>query len=78
MVALLLRCRHQIGEAIDHHRGLGNDAEDNAHDVHSCAYKTIGEEIVYHIYAERNVHKHTCHQTGIVLAAEDKEHHDVG
>ena len=53
MIAFFLRCGYQIGKAIDHHRGLGNDADDNAHDVHSCAYKPVGEEIVYHIYADR-------------------------
>ena len=41
MIALFFRYGHQICKAIDHHGGLGNDTDDNAHDVHSCAYKPI-------------------------------------
>ena len=44
MIALFLRLRNEVGEAIDHHAGLGEDADDDTQDVCSRRDKAVGEE----------------------------------
>ena len=55
MIALFLRPRHEVGEAIDHHAGLGDDADDDTQDVCSRRYKAIGEEEPDGVDAKRDV-----------------------
>ena len=45
MIPFLLGGGHQIREAIDHHRGLGNDADNDADDVHFGRDESVGEEV---------------------------------
>ena len=78
MIAFFLRLRHEVGEAIDHHAGLGDDADDDAQDVCSCRDKAIREEEPDGVDAERDVEQDADHEAGVVLAPEEEEHHDVG
>lgn len=78
MIAFFLRCGHQVGETIDHHGGLGDDAYDDADDVHLGRDEAFGEEIPDGVDAQRDVDQDGGHEAGVVLPPEDEEHHDVG
>ena len=78
MIAFFLRRGHQIGKTIDHHGGLGNDADDDALDVYFGRNKAVAEEIPDGVDAQWDIDQNGGDETWIVLAAEDKEHHDVG
>lgn len=78
MIAFFLRLRHEVGEAIDHHAGLSDDADDDAQDVCSCRDKVVGEEEPDGVEAEGDVEQDADHEAGVVLAPEEEEHHYVG
>ena len=78
MIAFFLRRGHQVGKAIDHHGGLGNDANDDAQDVYFGRNKAVAEEIPDGVDAQWDIDQNRGYKTWIILPSEDKEHHDVG
>ena len=77
MIPFLLRRGHQVGEAIDHHGGLGNDANDDADNVHFCRDEIVREEIPDGIDAQWDINQNGGYKTWIIFTSEDEEHHDV-
>ena len=77
MIPFLLRRGHQVGEAIDHHGGLGNDANDDAQDVYLCRNKAVAEEIPDGVDAQWDIDQNGGYKTWIIFTSEDEEHHDV-
>ena len=67
----------EVSKAIDHHRGLCQDAEDDAGDIHLHRNKVVGEEIPHHIDSKRNIYKGTRHQSWVILKAKEKKHYNV-
>ena len=78
VIAFFLRSRHQVGEAIDHHGGLGDDADDDAQDVYFGRDEVMSQEIPDGVDAQRDVDQDRGHESWVVFSSEDKEHHDVG
>lgn len=67
----------KVCKAIDHHRGVCQDAEDDAGDIHLHRNKVVGDEIPHHIDSKRNIDECTCNQSWVILKAKEEEHYNV-
>ena len=77
MIPFSLRLRHEVAKAINHHRGLSDDAYDDAHDVTASRNKVVGKEIPDGENTKWNVKQDAANQAWIILATKDEEHYHM-